>query len=400
MNIAFLTRSISRDAGGIFEVETALARELTQLGCMVTAFGPHDSNAEVDRVKWAPVVPQTLPHLGNDSFRYSPQLKSTFLNHHCDLLHLHSLWSHTSVIASAWAKRTGGPLLVSPNGMLDPWALGNSAIKKRLVSMLFERQMLKRAKCIQANTLKDIEDFRKYGLRNAFATIPNGVYLPNENHLPSLSQRLQSGGRRKIVYLGRIHRKKGLANTVKAWGEIRKESKINDWQLVIAGRDEGDHLSELNRICLDYGLKVSGEKVSDEDADIVFKGPTYGDEKLSLLTSADLFILPSFSEGLPMAVLEAWAHQTPVMMSRKCNLDIGFEVGAAISTDTSVDSIQKALSEVFDRRPSELLDMGQKGFELVKSKFTWPSVANQMQRLYRWMLGGGDHPDFVTLKSH
>ncbi|GAA5511086.1 glycosyltransferase [Novipirellula caenicola] len=398
MDVGFLTRSTSRDAGGIFEVECALARELSQRGCSVRAFGAHDGQSNSDAKSWEPVKPCTFPYYGDNSYRYSPQLKRAFMVESFEICHLHSLWSFTSSIASKWANETGQPLLVSPNGMLDPWALKNSAWKKKLISALIEKKMLSRAACLQANTNKDVADYRNFGLTNPIATIPNGVYVPELGELPPLQERFCLSERKRVVYLGRIHRKKGLANMIHAWSRSRDDAEAYGWQFVIAGRDEGGHLSELKQICREHDLRV-GEGLVDEQAEVLFNGPTYGKEKFDLLTQTHLFVLPSFSEGLPMAVLEAWAHQTPVMMTPECNLGIGFEVGAAVSIAPNPESIQEGLRSVFNRSSDELSTMGRFGYDLVNSQFVWASVAQQMHKLYEWMLGGGACPDFVTLDA-
>ncbi|PHQ36734.1 glycosyltransferase [Rhodopirellula bahusiensis] len=386
---------MSRDAGGIFEVECALAKELTSRGCEISVFSPSDAQSICDLACWAPVEPQIFPCFGNDSFRYSPGLRRAFINGSQDLCHLHSLWSHTSLVASHWSVISKKPLLVSPNGMLDPWALRNSKWKKMLIGWLIEKRMLSRSSCVQANTTKDVEDYQRYGFRGPIAVIPNGVYLPNKVCVPRATSRSMTSAPKRIVYLGRIHRKKGLANLVHAWGQIQQEKSSREWQLVIAGKDDGGHLPELRQLCIDYGLRCADSK-DDKQSDVTFLGPTYADEKYQLLTEASLFVLPSFSEGLPMAVLEAWAHRAPVMMTAECNLNIGFEMGAAIEVRPSIQSIRKGLLSAFDRSSDELSDMGECGYELVKSNFVWSSVARQMHELYAWMIGGGNEPQFVT----
>ena len=93
-----------------------------------------------------------------------------------------------------------------------------------------------------------------------------------------------------------------------------------------------------------------------------------------------------------MAVLEAWAHGKPVLMTPECNLPEGFAANAALRIETNPDSIARGLAELFCASPPELQTMGDKGRALVTRQFTWPTVAAELRRVYEWMLGGGSRP--------
>jgi poly(glycerol-phosphate) alpha-glucosyltransferase len=128
---------------------------------------------------------------------------------------------------------------------------------------------------------------------------------------------------------------------------------------------------------------------------VVFLGPAFGETKDALLRSADAFILPSFSEGLPMAVLEAWAYRLPVLMTDHCNLPEGFKAGAAVRIGTEVDSITDGLHQIISATYPQRHLMGDCGRALVERQFTWPQVAAQMKEVYDWVLGGGAKPSCV-----
>ena len=132
--------------------------------------------------------------------------------------------------------------------------------------------------------------------------------------------------------------------------------------------------------------------------DILFHGPAFGDEKKELLNSADAFILPSLSEGLPMSVLEAWAYGLPVVMTPECNLPEGFDAGAAVRITTGLEGVAGGLDELFSMSDSDLRSMGARGRELVRGRFTWQTVATQMREVYEWTLGAGAAPSCVRIK--
>lgn len=195
-----------------------------------------------------------------------------------------------------------------------------------------------------------------------------------------------------MLFLGRLHPKKGLVPLLSAWPKQRKE----DWQLVIAGWTQGGHKDFLKGLCREKSLSfsecpaealVDGGLPGTATADVVFTGPAFGNVKEKLFAACDAFVLPSFSEGLPIAVLEAWAHGLPVMMTSNCNLPQGFATGSAFECSTSSQHLHENLREFLSIPPAELQAMGKRGRELVEDRFTWPVVARQMLQLYSGLLG-------------
>jgi poly(glycerol-phosphate) alpha-glucosyltransferase len=268
--------------------------------------------------------------------------------------------------------------------MLDPWALNHSKWKKRIVGLLYADKYLCSAACIHALCESEYESIRKYGLKNPVAVIPNGIDLPKQQaKLEAPWQELTASKKKVMLFLGRIHPKKGLCNLIKAWSKIA----FSDWVLVIAGWSQIGHEEELKEQVAEYGL----------DKDIVFLGSAYGDKRAACLQNANAFVLPLFSEGLPMSVLEAWAYGLPVIMTKECNIPEGFESNAAIEIWPDVESIYEKLCSFMNLSDSQRNDLGQKGPKLVENKFTWPRIASQMNDVYKWVLGQGDKPECVRL---
>jgi len=239
-------------------------------------------------------------------------------------------------------------------------------------------------------------------LRQRIEVIPNGVDLPEKLTTEDTESTEE---KKRLLFLGRIHPKKGLVGALRAWAEIQNpKSKIHNskqWQFVIAGWDQGGHEQELKALCADLGLQIAECGVAEDlklnsyklktsaplpDGDVVFFGPAFGKVKEALLRSVEAFILPSFSEGLPMSVLEAWAYGLPVVMTPECNLPEGFVSGAALEIRNSAGDFEgmRTLIEMTDQ---ERAAMGMRGRCLVEEKFTWPKVAAQMRQLYEEVLG-------------
>jgi poly(glycerol-phosphate) alpha-glucosyltransferase len=300
---------------------------------------------------------------------------------------------------NTWHRRTRKPYLISLHGMLDPWALARARFKKRLASLAYERVHLGNAGCLHALCAQDLESIRHFGLKTPVCLLPNGVDLPGE-WMRAPGSRM-SEGNRMMVFLGRLHPKKGLANALRAWSRLARD--FPEWRFVIAGWDQGGHAGELRQLCKDLGLPSSDDSVAGLLADgdepgsgapsrVVFTGPAFGAEKDALLRRADAFILPSFSEGLPMAVLEAWAYGLPVLMTDHCNLPEGFTAGAAVRIGTDPDGIAAGFRGLFEGTPGDLEAMGTRGRHLVEARFTWPNIAAQLKDVYAWLLDAGDRP--------
>jgi poly(glycerol-phosphate) alpha-glucosyltransferase len=174
------------------------------------------------------------------------------------------------------------------------------------------------------------------------------------------------------------------------------------WRLVIAGWDELSHENALKRCAtaneipwVDLRDKPSRSDLSA--ASVVFAGPQFGKSKRHLYESCDAFILPSFSEGLPMVVLEAWSYGKPVLMTPQCNLPEGFVEGAAIRIEPSVESISSGLALLRRHSAKELTEIGQRGRTLVSERFTWSRIANDLLAVSRWLVDGDPMPDCVML---
>ena len=390
MKIAFLCPSVSRTSGGIFEIERKLAQELARLPVTTLAvFGPSDEYTDADLLAWSPLRPRHFKYRGPSSFRYSSGLRRALLAADMDLAHLHALWMHNSIVVRAWAQQWNRPYLITVNGMLEPWAVRNSRWKKRIALTLYERDCLNGAACIQVNSDAEYRAVRTFGLRNPICIIPNGIDLPedpNDNAETDSGEpwkNLISPDRKVLLYLGRLHPKKGLVNLLKAWKQATMEkSPSAEWILAIAGWDQSGHQSELQTLASKLSLLQS----------VVFLGPQFGRAKDACYRNSDAFVLPSFSEGLPMVVLEAWSHAKPVLMTGECNLPEGFSADAALRIAPTVDSIEVVLRALFEMPVSQRLAMGQNGLALVKNDFTWPKIATEMRSVYAWILGSGPKP--------
>jgi poly(glycerol-phosphate) alpha-glucosyltransferase len=389
VNVAFLS-PLSRTGGGIFEIARSLALTLASMpDTALEVYGPQDAFTAEDLGSWRPITVTPCKTFGLGAFAYSPAMRKALFSGSADIAHLHSLWTYPSLLVHNWSRKTGRPYVTTLNGMLDPWALKNSFFKKKVAAALYAKSSLARSGCIQVNSEAELNTARAFGLRNPIAIIPNGVAIPDlRSPLPDLSDHpvaaLKGQSRKLLLYLGRLHPKKGLPDLLTALHRLRAEAE--GWKLVIAGWSQGGHESELRE-------RATSMQLGDR---VVFLGSQFGAHKELCFRQADAFILPSLSEGLPMAVLEAWSYAKPVLMTPACSLPAGYAAGAAIRIEPDVSSIEQGLRQLFGLSDSDLEKLGQNGRALVARSFSWASVAGQIRCVYEWLLRGGPAPGCVV----
>lgn len=367
MHVVHLLDSSSRLAGGIAEAVKGLARAQDRQGVQITVLAGSDAASESDRAGWAPVRAVNVPTSGLRDGLLGRALQRRLADLKPDLVHLHGLWGPAARALAGWRAT---PYAVSPHGMLDGWALARSAAKKRLSAAVWEGRLLRGAAFIHALAEAEAVAARTYGLAGKLVIVPNGVAIPNEV-VP-----VRQDDRRTLLFMARIHPKKGLTELLKAWALLPANLRCR-WHLQVAGWDEIGMLDGLRAQAQALGIAES----------VSFPGGLHGAAKDAALRAASAFILPSHSEGLPMAVLEGWAHGLPVFMTDACNLPEGFAAGAAFRITTDPAQMAQVLTQMLGDPPA-LAAAGAAGRRLAEKQFAWEAIAARMVAHYRDALEG------------
>jgi glycosyltransferase involved in cell wall biosynthesis len=383
-----VTHSLSRQAGGLFGAVSSLARAVVHHGVDVRVLGLRDADTRRDRAAWHPLTPEPFDCRGREGWGFSPELNAALqaIPPADTVIHLHGLWKLTSQSVTRIARAHDMPHVVSPHGMLDPWALRQSSLKKRVARLLYEERNLAGASCLHALNEAELRQIRAYGLKGPVAVIPNGVDLPRQEPPRDAVVPDIPPDRKVLLFLSRLHPKKGLEPLIEAWRECAVRNP--DWLLVVAGPDDGGYQARLESAVRRYEL--SGH--------VRFIGPRYGEDKDACLGRADAFVLPSFSEGFPLAVLEAMAFGLPVLMTPQCNFPEALQARAALAADPEVAALKKGLLELLSMDPEARQAMGQRGKALVTAHYSWDAAGAAMVAVYQWMLGKRDQPDCVVEK--
>jgi len=280
----------------------------------------------------------------------------------CDIVHGHGFYTALNWIFGSRARKSGRPLVYHPQGMLEPWILSRSRGKKGLAHLLFEDANFRHAGLWRALTPREADQIRAAGIKAPIVVAPNGVDVAAFASVPEPMPK----SRRMILFLGRLHPKKGADILLRAWAEAGAAAA--DWELVIAGPDEIGHRAQLESI-------VSAENLNGS---VRFTGPVRGKEKMDLIHSADVFVLPSHSEGFPVAVLEAMAATKPVIVTPGCNFPEAPAAGAGWMVDPQVPALGELLRSVFATGDAELRQRGLAGRALVERDYTWIAIARKL----------------------
>lgn len=288
---------------------------------------------------------------------------STISSEEIDLIHLQHVWDPYLHVIAWWSRRKNIPYIITPRGMLEPWILEQNPLKKKLGMFLYQRKDLQKAAVIHATCELEKNNVKKLGFDNSINIIPNGL------DLSEVIETKQNYGTKKIVFLSRIHPKKGIELLINAWREINTEG----WTLEIAGNGEKTYINTLKGSASD--LK-----------NIEFVGSKFGENKWNFLRSADIMVLPTYSENFGIVVAEALAVGVPVITTEGTpweELNIN-NCGWWIKL-TPLE-LKNTLVESMQTSTQELEKKGNNGIDLIKSKYDIRVVAEEIKKMYNNIL--------------
>lgn len=294
-----------------------------------------------------------------------------------DLVHVHGLWLMPNVYAARAARAARRPLIVSPHGMLSPGALAFSRRKKALLWRLLQGPAYADAACWHATSELEVKELREFGIRGPIALVPYGIDLPVQR-----SPERRGGMSRTILFLGRLHPKKGLDRLIEAWPSVAAQRP--DWQLRIVGPDEEGHRAAMEARAAELRAPR-----------LIFDGPLFGKERDAAFDDADLFVLPTRSENFGIAVAEALAAGVPAIVSKGGPWSGLESERCGWWIEQGVEPLVDSLLTATALSDSERFAMGARGHEWISREFGWAGIAGRMVELYRWVAGLGGCPAFV-----
>jgi len=393
LRIAHVTSSISRIGAGVSKVVRDLAEAQSGNNDTINIITLLDRFTQIDQPSQKNITVSACPVTFAPRFGYSRSLQRTLSDQAdaVDIYHMHGLWMYPNWAAGNVARKSAIPYIMSPHGMLEPWSLDRRKWKKKVPGLLFEYKNLTRAHCLHACSEQEYQNFRHFGYKGPIARVPLGLTRDEFNIasfatsglMVDLPQPRLFADKKYLLFLSRLHVKKGLEFLLDAWKSVGND--FPDWHLVIAGGGEPAYVAELQKKAHDAGVADS----------VTFTGPVHGDNKWGLLKKAGIFILPSYSENFGLVVIEALACGVPVITTKGAPWSDLVTEGCGWGVDVGAQPLVECLKKTLSLPGERLTAMGNNGRLLVESKYVMNVMARKMREVYAWMAIGGPPPDCI-----
>jgi glycosyltransferase involved in cell wall biosynthesis len=380
MRVAHYLPRVSIAEGGVTRAVLDLTDAVARLGERVELLTYQDDDVpgEWAAAERAPRVELLDPPSGPGGLFSRTQLAQLVRRlDGADVLHLHAPWTLSNRQFASVARRLGIPYILSVHGMLDDWSMAQRNLKKRLYLALGGRRMLERAAAVHCTAAFEEEQAKKWFPRGRAVTIP--LVFDVSPFRGEIDQSLAPGpapdGRPRLLFLSRLHEKKGLDRLLEAAAILKRRGVETD--VLIAGTGEPAYERQMRDLAQRLGLSERAH----------FLGLVTGAAKAALYASADLFVLPTSQENFGFVCPEALACGTAVVTTT--GVDIWPELkesGGAEIVDNAPEPIADAVGSLVGA-PERLAEMGRRGRAWVLDRFEGERVAREYQSLYERVAG-------------
>lgn len=296
------------------------------------------------------------------------------------VMHSHSVWSMTCIYPSWVARKNrNARTIIAPHGTLSPFAFRWRWWRKAPFWWLAQKRALESSDCLHSTGVGESLYFRELGLKQPIINIPNVVPLPTDWRIPPDPKRP-----RRLLYLGRLHPIKGLETLLRSWRQV--QDQFPDWELQLVGSED---FKGYRSLLQSLGTELGCERLH-------FQGPALNEAKDEAYDRADLFILPSHSEGFGLVVAEALSHGLPAIVCKGAPWADLETNNCGWWIDHSEAQIAETLREAMSKSDADLRAIGTRGREWVGREFSQQRVAQLIKEAYNWLLGGGPPPECVS----
>jgi glycosyltransferase, group 1 family protein len=283
-----------------------------------------------------------------------------------DVVHINGCWQPQLLFFQRAAQSLRIPVVLSPHGMLEPWIVKRHYWTRKWPAIqLYQRGLVKRADCLHATADTEKDNLLRLGWNPHIALIPNAV------NLEELPIKDNWSLKRRIVFMSRLHVKKGIELLLEALSHLKPD--LDGYEVIIAGEGEPDYVETLKKAAISFGLSEVVKLV----------GGVYGAEKVCLLQSADFFVLPTYSENFGIVVAEALACGTPVITTHGTPWKELEDFACGWYIQVGLGALEKHLQKAISASEEDLKRMGLHGRKLVENKFTVQAVAQKFLGIYK-----------------
>ena len=384
MRVLYVTASMSPEWGGPTSSVAGLVSELSKIGldCEIVTTVGHRVGHKLISLPGVKIHRFDIGFLGKIWTAYAPSMFGLL---ECemkkfDLVHINQIWHYPVYIASQVARKQKVPYILSIRGELEPRRLCYRGFKKKVYLNLILKRILNSAEGI--HTLTDAESsisLKTMLMGCRYFQAPNGVFsvssVEEDDILVFLDKYPRLREKQIILFMSRLHMMKGLE--ILSEGFVRLASRFSNALLLIAGEDEDGTRQRSLSI-----LKKAG--VSDR---VVFTGMLTGKDKYAALKLADIFVLPSYSEGFSNAIIEAMSMGIPVVISPQCHFPEVESSQSGLIVEVEPSALERAISELLSNEQTRIT-MGANARSLIEKEYTWPTIAKSFLSFYRTVTGG------------
>jgi glycosyltransferase involved in cell wall biosynthesis len=361
MKIIHYIPSIDRMAGGISTYMQVLAKPLGTMAEVHIMTHASENPLPMENCK-VHDIPRYRPFSGVWKKAVVDLLDSV----RPDIVHVNCCWTPDCAMIQRLAQKRGYKVVLTPHGMLEPWIIKRHYWTRKVPALwLYQKAAVQRADCVQATAESERDNLLKLGYNSNIKVVRLGI------DAESIEMKRSWKKSRQILFLSRVHVKKGINFLVEAADVLRNE--LQGYKILVAGEGEADYVEDMKRMICDRGLQ-----------DIVqIIGGVYGDEKWRLFQTSDFFVLPTHSENFGLAIAESLASGTPVITTVGTpwsDLNSS-EAGAwiEIGTEPLVETLRRFLC----LKEDELETMGRNGRKLIETKYSAHVMAEQMMEVYK-----------------
>lgn len=361
MKIIHYIPSIDRMAGGISTYMQVLAKPLGTMAEVHIMTHASENPLPMENCK-VHDIPRYRPFSGVWKKAVVDLLDSV----RPDIVHVNCCWTPDCAMIQRLAQKRGYKVVLTPHGMLEPWIIKRHYWTRKVPALwLYQKAAVQRADCVQATAESERDNLLKLGYNTNIKVVRLGI------DAESIEMKRSWKKSRQILFLSRVHVKKGINFLVEAADVLRNE--LQGYKILVAGEGEADYVAEMKRMIADNGL-----------LDIVqLIGGVYGDEKWRLFQTSDFFVLPTHSENFGLAIAESLASGTPVITTvgtpwndlNSSNSGAWIEIG----TQPLVETLRRFLS----LSDEDLETMGKNGRKLIETKYSAKVMAEEMMEVYQ-----------------
>lgn len=383
LSIVHFIREIRAEEGGVVKAVVDLSQAMAARGHRVLVATADASDVPAhwrDASSGVPKVLEfnTLLHGGRLAPQDLHRFEEAVAGFHVG--HLHTPWEMANTQLAKVLKFRAIPYIVSVHGMLDDYCMQQKTLKKRIFLKLLGRKLFQSAAVIhytaegeRLQAQKWVPKSVPYFVQALAVDVTSYLNLPGPEEARQTFA-IQESSAPKVLYLSRLHPKKGLELLLQATAQRIRAGKVHE--LLIAGPGEESYTNKLKALCEELGIQRYTK----------FLGMVKGRLKVSLYQAADVFVLPTHQENFGLVLVEALACGTPVVTTRGTDIWPELQSAGAQIVDSSPAGIAAAIAEVVSR-PAANCELGQKGRQYVLDWLAPDQVALGYERMYSQACG-------------